>query len=182
MDELNRIRNKNKPKPKKYKLLVTIMIFSLLILILQNNKKISDTFYKYIYEDNFSFAFINNIYEKYFGGILPKNEAVKVFNETLKYTSSSKYMDGCALEVTSDYLVPNQKKGIVIFIGEKEGYGNTVIIEQYDGIDVWYSNLKEVDVNLYDYIETNALIGSVDNTLYLVYKKDGKVLNYEDFI
>ena len=41
--------------------------------------------------------------------------------------------------------------GIVIFIGEKEGYGNTVVVEQVDGIDVYYSNVSVSNIKLYDY-------------------------------
>ena len=70
---------------------------------------------------------------------------------------------------------------MVIFVGEKENYGNTVIIEQVNGVEVWYSNIKS-SVKIYDYIEKGSLIGEADGTLYLVFKKDGNILNYEDYI
>ena len=45
----------------------------------------------------------------------------------------------------------------------------------------WYSNVNS-SLKLYDYIEKGSLIGeSLNNNIYLVYKKDGKVLNYEDY-
>ena len=81
-----------------------------------------------------------------------------------------------------DYLVPALDSGIVIFLGDKEGYGKTVIIQQENGIDVWYSNLKEINLQLYDYIKDGSLIGSVDEKLYLVFIKDGEILDYQKYI
>lgn len=73
--------------------------------------------------------------------------------------------------------------GLVVFIGEKEGYGNTVIIQQANGIDLWYGNIESVNVKLYDYVETGVLIGTtLNDNLYLVYKKDGEVLDYQNYI
>ena len=72
---------------------------------------------------------------------------------------------------------------MVTFVGEKENYGNTIIIEQVDGVSLWYSNIDKENVKLYDYVEKGSLLGEVKgNTLYLVYKKDDNVLNYEDYL
>ena len=46
------------------------------------------------------------------------------------------------LTVTENYMVPCLKSGIVVYIGEKEEYGNTLVLEQEDGIDVFYSNIE----------------------------------------
>ena len=92
-------------------------------------------------------------------------------------------MDGVELEVASNYLVPNLESGMVIFVGEKENLGKTVIIEQVNGVEVWYSNLSSININIYDYVEKGSLIGEVsDQKLYLTFKKDGQILNYEDYI
>ena len=69
---------------------------------------------------------------------------------------------------------------MVIYTGEKEEYGFTVIIEQVDGTEVWYSNLKNCNVKLYDYVEKGSLLGEVDNELYIVIVKDGIYLDYEE--
>ena len=71
---------------------------------------------------------------------------------------------------------------MVVFIGNKDNYGNVVIIEQVNGIDMWYGNINNLSVKLYDYVKKGATIGEVNDYLYLVYKKDGKYLNYEDYI
>ena len=72
--------------------------------------------------------------------------------------------------------------GIVVYVGEKEGYGNTVIVQQSNGIDVWYGNVDNVDVNLYDYLIKNTIIGTSKDSLYLVFQKNGEYLDYKNYI
>ena len=45
-----------------------------------------------------------------------------------------------------------------------------VIVETVDGIDIWYGNLSNINVKLYDYIDKGSLIGNCNNTLFLVHK------------
>lgn len=167
-------------------LIVTIIFLSCLILIKSNNS-FKNILIKYVYEDSFKFTKLKAIYEKYFGKILsidkvaPKEEAV--FNEKLEYSKANVYNDGAVLTVTDNYMVPTLESGIVVFIGEKEGYGSTVIIEQVDGIDVWYSNVKANNIKMYDYIEKGSLIGEVKGKkLYMVFQKDGAFLDYKKYI
>ena len=105
-----------------------------------------------------------------------------VFNEKLSYNSYEQYYDGVKLCVNQNYMVPSIGTGLVLFIGEKENYGNTVIVSLNTGVDVWYSNIDE-SVKLYDYIKTGELIGvSKEEYIYMVFKKDGNILNYEEYI
>ena len=49
-------------------------------------------------------------------------------------------------------------------------------------MDIWYGNLQNVSVSLYDYIEADTVIGEVTNEyLYLVIKKDNEFIKYEDY-
>lgn len=201
MDELEQIRrnikNKKQVKPprknKRYlfkfvnQFFITIILTLATLIVLKSSSKFKQVFYKEVYEKNFSFAEVNNLYKKYFGSSIPFKDffedGKQVFNEKLVYTEASKYLDGVKLTVNNNYLVPNQMSGLVVFIGEKEGYGNTVIIQQANGIDLWYGNIETVNVKLYDYVETGVLIGTTTNdNLYLVYKKDGEVLDYQNYI
>lgn len=168
------------------KFLVVVLLTIITLIGLKSSTSFKTVFYKQIYEKNISFATINNLYQKYFGSPIPfgdilKNKTEATFNETLTFTSKSKYQDGVELVVGPNYLVPALDSGIVIFKGEKEGYGNTIIIEQANGIEVWYSNVTS-NINIYDYIEKGTLVGEANEKLYLVFKKDGEVLNYEDYI
>lgn len=201
MDELEQIRrnikNKKQIKPvkknKRYlfkfvnQFFITIILTLATLIALKSSSKFKQIFYKEVYEKNFSFAEVNNLYKKYFGSSIPFKDffedGKQVFSEKLVYTEASKYLDGVKLTVTDNYLVPNQMSGLVVFIGEKEGYGNTVIVQQANGIDLWYGNIESVNVKLYDYVETGVLIGTtLNDNLYLVYKKDGEVLDYQNYI
>ena len=91
--------------------------------------------------------------------------------------------DGVMLTVEENYMVPTLESGIVVFMGEKDGYGTTVIIEQIDGVDVWYSNIKTNDIKMYDYIEKGSLIGETNGKkLYMVFQKEGAYLDYKKYL
>jgi len=167
-------------------LIVIILLLSTLILI-KNNTSLKNNIIKYVYEDNLEFTKLKSIYEKYFGKILSVDKITpneeKVFNEKISYDKASVYKDGVVLNVNKGYMVPTLEAGIVVFIGEKEGYGNTVIIEQVDGVDVWYSNISTSNIKMYDYIEKGKLLGEVNGEkLYMVFQKEGKYLNYKEYI
>ena len=166
------------------KTLITIIITLILLIIMKSSNSFKTNFYKYVYDTNFSFTKISNLYNKYFGSILeiPTIKEQTVFNEKLNYKSKEKYFDGVKLYIDKNYLVNSLESGIVVFIGNKENYGNVVIIEQVNGIDVWYGNINNVSVKMYDYVSIGTYIGEANDYFYLVYKKDGKYLNYEDYI
>ncbi len=170
------------------KVLLTIVITLILFISLKKNRDFKTQFYHHVYDTNFDFATVNQLYKKYVGSELPFQELFiqkdkDVFDEKLTYEDSHIYKDGVKLTVASFYLVPVQQSGIVVFIGEKEGYGNTVIIQQVDGIDLWYGNVDHLNIKLYDYVEKGSLLGEAkDETLYLVYKKEGKVLDYKTYL
>ena len=195
MDELERIRNKHSKKKNvtnynclNLSKLLLVIIFTLVTLIfLKKDTTFKEKFYKYIYEDSINFAKINEYYEKIFGSYIPfedtTNKVTPVFNEKLTYISSNKYLDGVKLTVENNYLVPVLQSGLVVYMGEKEGYGNTVIVQGIDGIDIWYGNVTNISISLYDYIDKKSLLGTTkDDVLYLVYKKDGEILNYEEYL
>lgn len=171
-----------------YKIIFLTIITLVLLITLKSNLNFRNIFYNYIYKDNISFASINSWYNSKFGSPLPfsdffnNNDTIPVFNEKIEYKEINKYKDGVALSVGYQYLIPSLDSGIVIFIGEKEGYGKTVIVQQENGVDVWYSNINEINVKLYDYIKKGSLIGNVDETLYLVFIKNGDIVNYEEYI
>lgn len=179
-------RYKKKPKKNRFnKILILIVLILMTMIMLKSNTKIKEKFYNYIFETNISFAKINELYQKYFGTLIPTKikKAEEVFIEHLQYQDISQYKEGAKLSVNNNYVVPSQESGIVVYIGEKEGYGNTVIIQQVNGIDLWYGNINNVSVKLYDYVEKGEIIGdTLNNDLYLVYKKEGKSLNYEEYI
>lgn len=167
--------------------MLAIILFLILAIASKSSQSYKDIIISNIYEKNFSFSKVKKLYTKYLGGIAPLDKVVdnsiSVFNEKLSYEESSKYHDGVKLMVDNNYLVPTIEEGMVIFVGEKENYGNVVIIEGIDGIDIWYGNMETTTVKLYDYIEKNTYLGTTkENILYLIYQKDGKFLNYEEYL
>lgn len=187
------MKQKNEEKLIKYlrslilRSMFVIVLFLILAILSKTSPTYKDLIVTNIYEKNISFAKIKKLYDKYLGGISPLDKAVEketsVFNEKLDYSNESIYHDGVKLEVNNNYLVPIQEEGMIIYIGEKENYGNVVIIESIDGIDIWYGNMETVAYKLYDYVEKNAYLGTTNgNTLYLVYQKDGKFLDYKEYL
>ena len=167
--------------------MTVIVLFLILAILSKASPTYKDLIVTNIYEKNISFAKIKKLYDKYLGGISPLDKAVEketsVFNEKLEYNNESIYHDGVKLEVTNNYLVPTQEEGMIIYIGEKENYGNVVIVEGINGINIWYGNMETVAYKLYDYVEKNAYLGTTNsNTLYLVYQKDGKFLDYKEYL
>lgn len=191
---LKKINKNNKPKDSKIKkylkslgirVLIVIVLFLSLSIACKSSNKFKEKVHDYIYTEDISFTKIKKFYNKYLGGILPlKKDAdtLEVFNEKLVYDSASKYIDGVKLSVNSNYLVPAINEGMITFIGEKKDYGSTVIIEDLDGLEIWYGNVNTTNLKLYDYVEKGSLLGEANEILYLVYSKDGKFLNYEEYL
>lgn len=175
-------------KNKKYikSLLVRVLLSIIFILVVSifvnySNKNLL-LFKNYFYDTAFNFSGVTKVYNKYFGKVFPTTtEPVIPVDKELNYSSVNTYKDGAALsDVTAVYPF---KSGIVVFIGQKEEYGDTVIIQGMDGIDYWYSNVENINVKLYDYIEANTIISNAkENTLYVLFMKDEKFLNYEEYL
>lgn len=167
------------------KMMVCAVILLVGLIVLKKNPEVKTYISKKVFNDNFSFAYIKEIYNKYFGNVLPslEDDTVSVFDEKLGYKNKTKYLDGYLLEVETNYLVPIIETGIVVYIGEKEGYGNVIIVEQIDGANVWYGNILNTSVKLYDYVAKGNFLGETkDNNLYLVLEKDGEYLDIETIL
>ena len=169
------------------KCLLTVIVFLIGMILVKQNPALKKVIRKNVYETSLKFIEMKKAYEKYFGNILSVDKITpttkEVFEEKLNYQNSSTYKDGVKLTVSKNYLVPAIESGIVVFIGEKENYGNTIIVEQINGINTWYSNVKTTDIKLYDYIDKGSLIGeSKDSKIYLVFQKEGKFLDYKKYI
>lgn len=186
MNKKNKIKKEFKIPKFINRMLFTVFIFLITIIVLKNNQEIRQVFYQKVYTENISFATINKLYQKYLGEPIPFNifneNTQLVFNEELFYQGDKEYLDGVSLDVGVNYLVPALDNGIIIFIGQKEGYNNTVIMECENGVEVWYGNIDNINVKMYDYINKGSLIGEANENLYLVFMKDGKILDYEDYI
>lgn len=196
IDIINRnnknIASGNNKGIKKYmkglaiRVLIVLTIFFSLAIACNYNSNLKETIHKYVFTDGIPFTKIKKIYNKYLGGILPIKKEIntqKVFNEQLNYDALSVYYDGVNLTVSNSYLVPSITEGMVVFIGNKENYNNTIIVEDLNGVYIWYGNISTTSLKLYDYVEKGTYIGEVNNNnLYMVFSKNGKYLNYEEYL
>ena len=172
-----------------YKFLTRVMFLIVLVIIglivFKANPTLKSTINQKIFNSNFNFAKINELYEKYFGSVIPeKKENVElVSGEILEYTDMKDYKDGAELTVSENYPISAKESGIVIFSGDKEGYGKTVVIQTADKIEMWYGNLENLNISLYDYVKKGTIVGSAKGTkLYMAFQKDGAFLNYKKYI
>ncbi len=194
IEDISKIKHKSNnsnvddKKIKYYKFLLTRILISIIIIISTCIfiKIDSDNIYlveDYVFNDNINFLKIEKIYQSYLGNIIPTENKIQ---EELVFSSSyinednyESYLDGIKISLDNNSFITSLMGGLVVFIGEKDGYGNTLIIQGNDGIDYWYGNITNVEVSLYDYVETNKLLGnSNSNYIYLVLEKDGNYINY----
>ena len=104
------------------KLLISIVITLVILILIKSSSGFKNNFYKHVYSNNISFTKLKKVYNKYIGNSDIFDNVVKtetVFNEELIYNSKEKYLDGVKLSIDSNYLVPINESGIVVFIGEK---------------------------------------------------------------
>lgn len=191
---MKKIHEKHKePKEHSYKIsiirrtLLTTTIILILLITCNLSDKAKNFLNKYIFETNYNFSKINSLYKKYLLD-LPKN-AIKdnkdktvSGNKILEYNDINDYKEGAELIVDDNYNVKMLESGLIVFIGEKEEYGNTVIVQQSNGIDVTYGNITTTDIKVYDYIEKGTIIGTANKKLYLNFTKDGETLDYKTYI
>lgn len=193
---VKKLLHKNDTKNQKMKkivfrlfnqILLTTILFLGTLIVMKVNKDSKTFIYENVYNQNLQFASASELYQKYLGNILPLGSIEKkdtpVFQEKLAYEEDNLYKDGGVLKVGNQYMVPLLESGIIVFMGEKEGYGQTVIVQQVNGIDVWYGNIEATNVKMYDYVEKGEMIGqTLTDQLYLVFQKEGKFLDYKEYI
>ena len=185
----NKNNKKNNKNSKKYvtnlltrSLITIILVFGVLIMV-NFDKDFKSDLEKYLFKTNYNFSSINKLYNNYFADFLKTSkDSVAVFEEKEKTEDYKKYKDGVVKQIGKNEEIKLLNGGIVVFIGEKEGYGNTVIVQQSNGTDAWYGNIKKVDVKLYDYLEKGEALGKASEKLYLVFQKDGEYLDYKENI
>ncbi len=167
--------------------LITTIITLMILIGIKQQPSLKEYIKKKVYEENIDFMKIKEEYNTLFGDFIPTKNLVKntkpVFKEKLSYTNLKKDKNGVRLTVEDNYLVPSIQEGIVVFVGEKDEYGKCIVIEQTDGVDAIYGNLKDINVNIYDYIDQGKLLGATNsNELYLEFQKEGKPVEYKKYI
>lgn len=161
------------------------IIFVLGSIIFTNiSDKNKELYQKYVLEDSLEFTKINELYQSVFGSvdITKKNNDSEVVFGRITYTNVEPFKNGVKLTVGMNEVVNVITSGIVVFIGDKDDLGNTIIIQGNDGVDIWYSNITDSDIKVYDYVEAGSILGTSNSEdIYLTICKDGEFMSYEEY-
>lgn len=136
------------------------------------------------FKDTLAFTKINALYTKYFGTILPEKvtNSLPVFETGKNYSNIIKEGDHYLVDLTSNTF-SFLESGVVVFLGEKENLGKTLIIQGIDGVDIWYSNIDHCAITMYDYVEKGNLIGEFkENKATLTFIENGESIGYEKYM
>ena len=174
-NEKEEVKNKNILKVLFNKLF-TVIIFTMFVIICSNY---SPKFKSFVIDDvlntTMDFSKVNNIINK----VTSIFKVNKTMNVGLVMNNSEKYMNGVKYKLNGTEEVLVKDSGIVTFIGNKDGYNNTIIIQQSNGYYAWYGNINE-SVKLYDYVEKGSILGSASNEYYYVLYKDNKAVELDE--
>jgi stage IV sporulation protein FA len=127
---------------------------------------------------SYNFAGMSAWYEKNFGAVptlLPAvgtigNEAKPVLQAQsmlLKAPAKGKVVQTFAEQGSGLYFAPQEAaihaidQGWVTFAGQKEGLGNTIVIQHAKGMETWYAGLAAIEVKQNDWVEAQQTIGKV---------------------
>ncbi|WP_210366755.1 M23 family metallopeptidase [Bacillus sp. REN3] len=124
----------------------------------------------------FQFAAVSDWYEKQFGKPLALLPAKKDASEDKhQVEDDNQYALPASGKILEDFGDNGQRimietgkgasveamdEGLVHFVGKKEGFGKTVIVQHADKSETWYGNLDGVEVSLYEYIAKGAKVGT----------------------
>lgn len=152
---------------------IIFVLVSLIFVEYGNNRSL---YKENVLNNNINFSKLRMYYDKYFIGKSDEvsNEDVMVGNEIEFEEVDGRYK---YFEESVNVL----QSGIVVYVGEKDGLGNTVVIQGVDGVDFWYSNLNNVSVSLYDYVKMEDSIGLSNEYYVISLYRDGNLISYDEY-
>lgn len=165
-----------------FKILASVLLFLAIAIIFRENIAVLTPVRDFVtknMEQDFQFATVSKWYEDNFGkplAILPfnndkaneknvveKEHDIPVFSGKV-LENFEKNGQGITIETAKGATVEAMNEGMVEFIGVKEGLGKTVIIQHSDQTETWYGNLEEVNVKLYEFIESETVVGTASES------------------
>ncbi len=183
LDKYLEVKKEGKAHKYMTRVLICIIILLLSLIGTSINSKVKNFYKEYIFNDSFQFMKFNNFFSKIAGTTEEKEEnSVPVMKSFLEYESKEKFLNGEKYYGVKDNFVTTLSGGIVTFVGDKDDYGRTVIIQGSNGFDIWYFLLDETDVKIYDYVKASEIIGNIDKEFGLVITKDNKYYTYEEYV
>lgn len=176
-DYKNNNRKRSNIIIKLFNKLFTVIIFTMLIVIISNySPKFRNFIINDVLNNTINFSKVNRFINKY-TNVFKISDTKPVVS--VPTNNSEKYLDGLKYKIGTNEEVYVKDSGIVTFIGNKEGYNNTIIVQQSNGYYAWYGNIKE-KVKLYDYLESGTVLGIASNEYYYVLIKDDKIVKIDE--
>lgn len=155
------------------------------------------------YQQEFQFATVSNWFEDTIGkpfAFLPEDS----LNGAENSSSDSRFAtpatgtimqsfvkdgQGVLIKTSNSTSVDTIKEGVVIYAGEKETHGKTVIVQHPDKSESWYARLQEINVSLYEEVKKGAKVGRVSPSdepdkgeFYFALKANGKFIDPNEVI
>ena len=159
-----------------FKILASACLVLIVAIMFRSQTPILDPAKEFVtksMQEDFQFAAVSDWYESTFGkqlALLPTSDPDKIPNsenesKQMQYAlpASGRILEEfgengqrITIEIGKDANVEAMNEGLVSFIGQKDGFGQTVVIQHADKSEAWYGNLSSMDVTLYEYIEKGA--------------------------
>ncbi|WP_062355481.1 M23 family metallopeptidase [Bacillus kwashiorkori] len=150
---------------------------------------------KNVMEKEFQFATVADWYESTFGkplALFPKqNPLTEEKERSYALPASAKIVEnfdkdnqGVTIQTVINAPVETIQSGKIIFAGEKETTGKTVIVQHKDNSQAWYGQLSEINVKVYQEVSPGEKLGIVSPSedeftgqFYFAIKKDEQFID-----
>ena len=166
-----------------FKILASAVLFLVIAIMFRENTATfapAKDFVMKTMEQDFKFATVSKWYEDQFGkplallpfseegkedgkNVVEKDQDIPVFSGKV-LENFEKNGQGIMIETTKGATVEAMKEGNVMFAGVKEDTGKTVIIQHADQTQSTYGNLDDIKVSLYEFIETETVVGTASES------------------
>lgn len=162
--------------------LIAIIIFLVSLIVLNRNSNSKSFLQKYVYSNTFSFNKANKLLNKYLDkSIISDSDKDALVFSSDELNNGIPFNNGLKFTFDNNEIIKSLASGIVVFIGNKDELKNTIIIQGTDGYDIWYSNITNSNIKIYDYIEKDVVLGE-SKELVITITKDGNYINYNEYI
>lgn len=167
-----------------FKILASACLVLIVAILFRSPSEKAETFQTYVkhtMEQEFQFAAVSDWYQEQFGkplALLPAKDSGE--EDKQEVTEGNEYALPASGRILEDFGDNGQRitietgkgagveamnEGLVHFVGMKDGFGKTVIVQHADKSETWYGNLDGIDVNLYEYISKGTKVGTaMDST------------------
>ncbi len=184
-----------------WQVFLSFFLLTIIYLIFQSNVPASrqaQDFIGEVMERDFNFASVNAWYRELAGrSILPTfslEESETKSDREVKWVpvvrgkvlrSFQEDGQGVLIQVEENSPVVSAAEGWVVFVGEREGLGQTVIIRHAKGNEIWYGRLKEPQVREKEWVKPQQPIGmpgGTEGSLYIARKSGEIFIDPQDVI